>query len=175
MLKEESWSPKDELWKKVWKFQGPTLFAGYAFKDILHVIRDCTLVKEVWKQHFSLASRQVTDAEIKSIRGEPLWILGYNKYLGNCSIIDAELWGILECLKLIQRRGKVKVVIQFDSLEEIKAIHGSVLKASRSALIRRIQRILSQENNWILRYIPREQNQSANFIAKLAFGEKEDL
>ncbi|MBA0741282.1 hypothetical protein Gogos_014447, partial [Gossypium gossypioides] len=29
------------------------------------------------------------------------WILGYNKYLGNCSIFYAEPWGILECLSLI--------------------------------------------------------------------------
>ncbi|MBA0751503.1 hypothetical protein Gogos_000422 [Gossypium gossypioides] len=29
------------------------------------------------------------------------WILGCNKYLGNCSILDVELWGILDDLKLI--------------------------------------------------------------------------
>ncbi|MBA0570243.1 hypothetical protein Golob_003922, partial [Gossypium lobatum] len=36
------------------------------------------------------------------------WILGYNKYLGNCSILDAKLWGILDSLKHIQRRGDAK-------------------------------------------------------------------
>ncbi|MBA0753672.1 hypothetical protein Gogos_021161 [Gossypium gossypioides] len=99
------------------------------------------------------------------------WILGYNKYLGNCSILDAELWGILDGLKLIQRRGDAKVVIQSDSFEAVKAIHGSALKTSHSALIRRILRILSQENNWLLHYILREQNQSVDLIAKLTFGE----
>ncbi|MBA0873317.1 hypothetical protein Goshw_000773, partial [Gossypium schwendimanii] len=92
---------------------------GHSLEDILHVIRDCTLAKEVWKQakHFSLANRQIADVEIEMTRGEPLagewtylntdsavrvdsgdtaaggvqrdkngeWILGYNKYLGNCS------------------------------------------------------------------------------------------
>ncbi|MBA0704746.1 hypothetical protein Golax_016985 [Gossypium laxum] len=58
------------------------------------------------------------------------WILGYNKYLGNCSILDAELWGILDGLILIQQRGDANVVIQFDSLEAIKAIHGNALKTS---------------------------------------------
>ncbi|MBA0759870.1 hypothetical protein Gotri_022682 [Gossypium trilobum] len=33
------------------------------------------------------------------------WILGYNKFLRNYSIFDAEFWGILNGLKLIQRRG----------------------------------------------------------------------
>ncbi|XP_016752385.1 uncharacterized protein [Gossypium hirsutum] len=84
------------------------------------------------------------------------WILGYNKYLGNCSILNAELWGILDGLKLIQRRGDAKVVIQSDSLEAVKAIYESVLKTSYSALIRMIHCILSQESSWLLRYIHRE-------------------
>ncbi|MBA0676727.1 hypothetical protein Goari_018191 [Gossypium aridum] len=33
------------------------------------------------------------------------WILGYNKFLRNCSIFYTEFWGILNGLKLIQRRG----------------------------------------------------------------------
>ncbi|KAA3489715.1 Non-LTR retroelement reverse transcriptase [Gossypium australe] len=147
---------------------------GPPSEDILHVIRDCTLAKEVWKQvnpsshgaeanwaclfgllawrlwknrnlfifqekswspeeiiktsvswakHFSLTSRHVADVEIETTRGQLLegewtylntdgavrvdsgaaaaggvlrdknveWILGYNKYLGNCSTLDAEL------------------------------------------------------------------------------------
>ncbi|KAG8481491.1 hypothetical protein CXB51_026341 [Gossypium anomalum] len=84
------------------------------------------------------------------------WILGYNRYLSNYSILDAELWAILDNLKLIQRRGDAKVVIQSDSLEAVKAIHKNVSKTSYSALIRTIHRILSQESSWLLRYIPRE-------------------
>ncbi|MBA0670523.1 hypothetical protein Goklo_024295, partial [Gossypium klotzschianum] len=188
---------------------------GHSSKDISHIIRDYTLAKEVWKQnrnlfifqgkswsleemiktsaswakHFSLASRQAVDIEMKMTCGEPLageWTYlntdgavrvdsGDAAYLGNCSILDAELWGILDGLKLIQRRGDAKVVIQSDSLEAVKAIHGSALKTSHSTLIRRIHLILSQESNWLLHYIPSQQNQSADLIAKLAFGEKEDL
>ncbi|MBA0625506.1 hypothetical protein Godav_010696, partial [Gossypium davidsonii] len=74
------------------------------------------------------------------------WVIGYNRFLGNCLIFDAELWGILDGLKLIQRRGHSSVVIHFDSLEVVKAIHGNISKISNSALIRRIHRILSQES-----------------------------
>ncbi|KAH1115159.1 hypothetical protein J1N35_008537 [Gossypium stocksii] len=191
---------------------------GHPSEDILHVIRDCILAKEVWKQeiiktsvswakHFSLASRQVTDVEIKTTCGEPLagewtylnkngavlvdsgaavvgvvlrdknreWILGYNKYLGNYLILNVELWGILDGLELIQCRGNAKVVIQSDSLEAVKAIHENAWKTSHSALLRRIHRILSQERSWLLRYTLREQNQSADLIAKLAFGEKRKI
>lgn len=57
--------------------------------------------------------------------GKGEWILGYNKYLGRSSTFDAELWGILDGLKLIQRRGHTKVVIQTDCLEAVKAIQGN--------------------------------------------------
>ncbi|MBA0693818.1 hypothetical protein Goari_004165 [Gossypium aridum] len=96
-------------------------------------------------------------------------------FIGNCSIFDAELWGILDGLKLIQRRGHSNVVIHSNSLKVVKAIHGNVSKISNFALIRRIHRILSQESQWILRYIPREENQCADYLAKLAFEKKEDL
>lgn len=51
------------------------------------------------------------------------WVLGYNRVLGNCSIFDAKLWGILDGLKIIQRRGHDKVTIQSNTLEIIKAIY----------------------------------------------------
>ncbi|MBA0820368.1 hypothetical protein Gohar_022194 [Gossypium harknessii] len=28
------------------------------------------------------------------------WIFGFNRYLGMCTVVDAELWGILDGLKL---------------------------------------------------------------------------
>lgn len=74
------------------------------------------------------------------------WILGYNKFLGNCSILDAKLWGILEGIKLTQKRGRDKVIIQSDCLEAIKAVHESISNTSNSTLIRRIHHLLSQED-----------------------------
>ncbi|MFQ6629322.1 hypothetical protein Gotur_007825 [Gossypium turneri] len=46
---------------------------------------------------------------------------------------------------------------------------------SNSTPIGRIHRILSQASQWTLRYILREENQSADYLAKLAFERKEDL
>ncbi|KAH1055550.1 hypothetical protein J1N35_033615 [Gossypium stocksii] len=66
------------------------------------------------------------------------WIFGYNRRLGKCSIFNAELWGILEGLRLIQIRVHDKVIIQSDSLEVVKAILESTSIKSNSALIRRI-------------------------------------
>ncbi|MBA0612531.1 hypothetical protein Godav_013127 [Gossypium davidsonii] len=54
--------------------------------------------------------------------GNEEWIMGYNRYLGKCSVFDAELWGILDGLALIQYRRYDGVMIQTDSLEVVKAI-----------------------------------------------------
>ncbi|MBA0765640.1 hypothetical protein Gotri_014800, partial [Gossypium trilobum] len=104
------------------------------------------------------------------------WVFGYNQFIGKCSIFYAKLWGILDGLKLIQRRDHDKVIIESDYLEVIKAIHRSVSKTSKSIMIRRIHQILSQEGQWILHHILKEHNQSADHLAKLAFAKKkEDL
>ncbi|KAH1038684.1 hypothetical protein J1N35_040427 [Gossypium stocksii] len=86
------------------------------------------------------------------------WITGFHRYLGKCSVFDAELWGLLDGVKLVWRGGYNQVVISSDCLEIVEAIIGSSSTSSNSALIRRIHNILSQENQWSLRHIPREQN-----------------
>ncbi|MBA0694563.1 hypothetical protein Goari_004846 [Gossypium aridum] len=85
-----------------------------------------------------------------------------------------QLLGELYAMKM-GTSGHDKVIIQSDNLEVTKDIHRSASKISNSALVRRIHHILSQEGQWILRHIPREHNRSSDYLAKLAFAEKEDL
>ncbi|MBA0671874.1 hypothetical protein Goklo_007497 [Gossypium klotzschianum] len=114
---------------------------------------------EKWKSAWKNPGNAATRGVVRDENGD--WIFGYNRYLGKCSIFYAELWGILEGLKLIQRKSHDNVIIQSNNLEVVKAIQGRVYTTLNSALIRQIQSILSQENQWFLRYIPREQNQVA--------------
>ncbi|KAK5818440.1 hypothetical protein PVK06_023377 [Gossypium arboreum] len=69
------------------------------------------------------------------------WIVGYHQFLSKCSVFDAELWVILDDLKVVQRRGYDQVIIHFDSLEVVKSILGSSSTVSNSALMRRIHNI----------------------------------
>ncbi|MBA0726628.1 hypothetical protein Golax_002444, partial [Gossypium laxum] len=96
------------------------------------------------------------------------WIFGYNRRLEKCSIFNAKLWGILEGLRLIQRRGHDEVIIQSDSFKVVKAVLESTSTETNSALIRRMQSILFQEKRWLLRYISRDQNQVVDCLAKQA-------
>ncbi|KAK5784579.1 hypothetical protein PVK06_039105 [Gossypium arboreum] len=64
--------------------------------------------------------------------------------------------------------GHDEVIIQSDSLEVVNAILDNNFTEANSALIRRIQSILSQEKQWCLRFILRDQNQIADCLAKQA-------
>ncbi|MBA0806066.1 hypothetical protein Gohar_005538 [Gossypium harknessii] len=118
-LKEESWNPKDPFWKRSWKYQEP--------EDTLHVLRDCSAAKEIWKhiipdnqlfsyRHtFHTSDSDITlgemwvhlfiDGVVVNDNGHVStggviryhhgnWILGFTRYLGRCSVFEAELWGI---------------------------------------------------------------------------------
>ncbi|KAH1121552.1 hypothetical protein J1N35_004712 [Gossypium stocksii] len=82
-------------------------------------------------------------------------IAGFQHFLGKCSVFYAELWGIFDGLNLIQRRGHNHVIIQFDSLDVVKAF--------------------LEKNHWMLNYILREHNQVTNCLAKQALIEKANL
>ncbi|KAK5844957.1 hypothetical protein PVK06_001104 [Gossypium arboreum] len=100
--------------------------------------------------------------------GKGQWILGYNRHLGKCTAVVAELWGILDGLMLFQKQGYPEVIIQSDCLENVLSLHDSKLDGLRSSLIRRIHQILAYEEKWSLNYIPRESNQVADTLAKMA-------
>ncbi|KAH1064622.1 hypothetical protein J1N35_029609 [Gossypium stocksii] len=102
------------------------------------------------------------------------WILGFNNSLGHCSVFNAELWGVLDGLMIIQSRNCDGVVIRSDSQEALKAIDDSS-KNSSSTLIRRIQQLLMNIGRWKFKHIPYEENVEANHIAKLAFDRNERL
>ncbi|MBA0817361.1 hypothetical protein Gohar_003780, partial [Gossypium harknessii] len=45
------------------------------------------------------------------------WIMGFGRYLGNYTVTEAELWGIMDDLKLILDRRFERILIQIGSLE----------------------------------------------------------
>ncbi|KAK5794235.1 hypothetical protein PVK06_035452 [Gossypium arboreum] len=84
------------------------------------------------------------------------------------SRFDAELWGLLDELLLLQKQGYDKVIIQSDNLGNVIFINDNSLVGPKSTLIRRIQQILASKRQWSLRYIPRETNQIVDALSKMA-------
>ncbi|KAG8502154.1 hypothetical protein CXB51_002169 [Gossypium anomalum] len=202
-LKENSWGPKDDIWKLIWKYQGPhkRLFTnfervrrgigqsnacpqcGHDTEDIMHVPRDCLTSKEVWKlvvppemqaswaQHFEIFLFGSKDRSSSSIIHHHFshdwmhlfidgavvrasgnasasgvvrdrdgnWILGFTHYLGRCSHLEAELWGILDGVLILLNKGYKRVKIQTDNLEVVKALNMEDNMDSGITLIKRLK------------------------------------
>ncbi|MBA0814604.1 hypothetical protein Gohar_020422 [Gossypium harknessii] len=49
-------------------------------------------------------------------------IIDYKRFLGSCSVFEAELWGLLDGLNILIDRGLDNVMIQTDSLEVVGGI-----------------------------------------------------
>ncbi|MBA0677098.1 hypothetical protein Goari_018520 [Gossypium aridum] len=60
-------------------------------------------------------------------------------------------------------------------MEVIGALKESLLKGSNSTLIRCILQLLQNEENWLIEYVPRNENRKANSITKLAFSREEEI
>ncbi|MFQ6623298.1 hypothetical protein Gotur_002325 [Gossypium turneri] len=69
------------------------------------------------------------------------WILGFNRRLGWCFVFNAEIWGILHGLIILQNKKWDKVSIRTGSMEVIQSIKETFTRPSHSALIRRIQQL----------------------------------
>ncbi|KAG8501465.1 hypothetical protein CXB51_003790 [Gossypium anomalum] len=95
------------------------------------------------------------------------WIIGYNRCMGICLVLDSELWRILEGLTIAMDRGFNKVLIVFDSHEAIQAIQRRVIKVSNSALVRRINSYVAKLSQWSIQYISIDFNKEANSLAKM--------
>ncbi|MFQ6646865.1 hypothetical protein Gotur_019010 [Gossypium turneri] len=92
----------------------------------------------------SAASREILNDQ------EGKWILGYKRYLGNYSVLEAELWRILDGLNALLSRKFDKFLIQTDSIEVVKAPQIFTKTSLNSDLIRRIQQLLLKVGNWLL-------------------------
>ncbi|MBA0549812.1 hypothetical protein Golob_020821 [Gossypium lobatum] len=81
------------------------------------------------------------------------WILGFNRRLGQCSIFNVELWGILDGLLLLQNRRCDKVLIRTNNMEVIQAIQEAFTLTSFSTLISRIHQLLQEIGQWKFEHI----------------------
>ncbi|MBA0555861.1 hypothetical protein Golob_026012, partial [Gossypium lobatum] len=70
------------------------------------------------------------------------WIIRFCRYLGNCTMIEAKLRGILDGLKLILYRRFKRVSIQTDNIKAANVIQDGSSKSSNYALVRRIHQLL---------------------------------
>ncbi|KAK5818680.1 hypothetical protein PVK06_023624 [Gossypium arboreum] len=55
------------------------------------------------------------------------WILEFNRYLGRCTVFEAELWDILNGLPVLLSKWFKRETIQSDNLEVIRVLHDDMI------------------------------------------------
>ncbi|MFQ6649958.1 hypothetical protein Gotur_022468 [Gossypium turneri] len=95
------------------------------------------------------------------------WLFEFNRYLGSCSVFDAELWGILDGLTCLVDRCYDNIIIQSNNLDVVKNIQEGLVEGSNSALVRIIHQILLRLGHWSICHIHREDNQDADRLIKM--------
>ncbi|KAH1113745.1 hypothetical protein J1N35_007123 [Gossypium stocksii] len=96
------------------------------------------------------------------------WILGFTHYLGRCSPLEAEFWGILDGILIVLDKGHKRVKIQTDNLEVVKTLNMEGNVDSGITLLTRIKRTLQSEGQWEVKHVPRECNLVADHLAKIS-------
>ncbi|KAK8689240.1 hypothetical protein V6N13_087962 [Hibiscus sabdariffa] len=92
--------------------------------------------------HLSDSGSSACDGVIRDSSG--LWIRGFTKFIGPCSILEAELWDIHVGLELAWKLGCRKLIVESDNRDAVRIIeqgHGCV---GVSSLVLHIQEVLTR-------------------------------
>ncbi|KAH1057201.1 hypothetical protein J1N35_035266 [Gossypium stocksii] len=145
------------------------MICGHGTEDILHVIRDCSLAKKVWRlvvlaEKLSRIGQNLmhnwvhlhSDGAITRDSGYATagglirdssgnWIVGFTHYLESYSPLEVEFWGILDGVLIALSKGYSNVRIQTENLEVIKALSSKIGVDSGITVLRRVKRLLRSE------------------------------
>ncbi|KAL9449909.1 hypothetical protein AB3S75_011776 [Citrus x aurantiifolia] len=93
------------------------------------------------------------------------WLMGFIVNLGTCSVLSAELWGLLHGLRVAWENGfrRIQVGVDNKSVVHLLAM-ASVPENENATLIKGIRKLL--ERDWIvqLEHVYREANYAADFL-----------
>jgi ribonuclease HI len=94
------------------------------------------------------------------------WLGGFARMIGNCSVLMAELWGILSALQMAQEKGYQKVIVETDSVHAVDLLgKGCPPNHPCASIVSRINRLKMQEREIIFQHTYRQANQVANWFA----------
>ncbi|MBA0875055.1 hypothetical protein Goshw_025621, partial [Gossypium schwendimanii] len=125
-------------------------FCGHDFEDVLHVIRDCSVARDIWLQ------LQILFGEVdwSCLFGLIAWRIWRNR---NLQVFQGISWSIDEVIKVSYSWAKHymfdckrfdRVLISTDSVEAIQIIQDNVSRNSNPTLVRRIHQLLEMTVQW---------------------------
>ncbi|KAK8494673.1 hypothetical protein V6N11_076642 [Hibiscus sabdariffa] len=96
------------------------------------------------------------------------WIRVFTKAIGQCSILEAELWGVHVGLEVAWSLGCRKLLVELDNQDAIRIMQQRHGCSGVSSLVNYIQEALQRPWEVVVQYVPRTSNMVADRIAKMA-------
>ncbi|KAH9716124.1 reverse transcriptase domain-containing protein [Citrus sinensis] len=94
------------------------------------------------------------------------WIMGFIVNLGTCSVLSAELWGLLHGLRMAWEYGFRRIQVGVDNKSVVHLVTmASVPDNENATLIKAIRDLLERDWSVQLKHVYREANYAADFLA----------
>ncbi|KAK8607988.1 hypothetical protein V6N13_023446 [Hibiscus sabdariffa] len=96
------------------------------------------------------------------------WIRGFTRFVGQCSVVESELWGIATGMALAWELGYRQLVIETDSADALRLIEQKSKGGGPFTLVHRIHVLRVLDWRLVFSKIRRDSNDVADRLAKLA-------
>lgn len=105
-----------------------------------------------------------------AIRGsEGEWLSGFSKFIGRGDALLAELWGLVEGLKLARKLKFSKVEVRVNSMEVVEIVGRNHIVSVGRSIVQEIWRLLDLDWKVVLNHSYREANKLVDALAKYSF------
>ncbi|KAE8656904.1 hypothetical protein F3Y22_tig00116997pilonHSYRG00576 [Hibiscus syriacus] len=96
------------------------------------------------------------------------WVMGFMKFIGCCSALDAELWGLFEGLQVAWNMGVRKIKVESDCKEAVDLLNNVPRARDVCSLLPHLGDICNRDWEVSFTFVPRECNSVADKLAKIA-------
>ncbi|XP_028120402.1 uncharacterized protein LOC114317817 [Camellia sinensis] len=103
------------------------------------------------------------------------WVWGFQGYLGHCTSLEVEIWGIYRGLTIIMQKGMSNITIERDFQAAMDLIRDGAASSSPFRAIVEDANFFLNRCQCSIQHVPREGNQSANALANLEANQQEHL
>ncbi|KAE8736207.1 hypothetical protein F3Y22_tig00000132pilonHSYRG00170 [Hibiscus syriacus] len=97
-----------------------------------------------------------------------VWHVRFVKFIGVCSVVKAEIWGVFLGLCHAWDRGFRQIIIEIDSLDALSVIKNHMLRQAKPTILYHVSELLQRA--WVVKFehVGRDGNLVADDLAKLA-------
>ncbi|KAE8707641.1 hypothetical protein F3Y22_tig00110378pilonHSYRG00042 [Hibiscus syriacus] len=95
------------------------------------------------------------------------WFTGFARAVGTCTVLEAELWGVLEGLSHAWNLDARQVIIELDNMEACKLVSQRQQKHTNPVILQHIQEWLNKGWEVSFNQVKSQANRQADNITKL--------